>query len=145
MSGWSVEDLMKHLKPGDQAQTTLPNSPTDYGNWQRYAGFNPNAGGLQGNMANPANFGSFQQFANMGNTGAAVPPVAQQQPVAPTAGQAGERFGQVMDQLKQGNIGDAVRTYQYGPKPMAPVVKPAATPGAPVQQDQDMMSMEFGD
>lgn len=117
---------------------SVPKTPKAYGNWQTYAGMNPNAEGVAGSVANPAQFGSFQQYAGMG-----VAPPAQASP-APSVAQVGQRIGDTFDQLKQGNILDAFKTYQSGVKPVAPVV--ATAPTAPqMPQADDKMSFEFGD
>lgn len=143
MADFTSQDVMKHLSFG-QGGMSLPKSPSAYGNWQRYAGMDPYAPGLAGNMANPASFGQYQNFSGMG---AAVPPSGETQAVPPTFAQVKERFGQVADQLKQGNIMDAMRTYQYGPKPAGAAVPGQTKPQTAVVQpaQDDMMSSEFGD
>lgn len=140
MADFSLANLSKNFSFGPSPAIGIPKSPSAYGNWQTYAGFNPNAAGMAGAMANPTAFSQFQDYAGM--TGVAPPQESSKQAVAPTFAQVQERFGQVADQLKQGNLMDALKTYQSGPKPVAPV-----QPQPKIQTDpqQDVMSFEFGD
>jgi hypothetical protein len=130
MADFSFSDLSKHLSFGQQQGIGLPKNPNAFGNWQTYVG----------QIASPASFGQFQDYSGIGGV---APMAAEKSPVAPTFAQVKERFGQVSDQLKQGNIVDALKTYQYGPASIAPVVQQQQ----PAQQNEtqdDMMSSEFG-
>lgn len=76
-------------------------NPSGYADWTRYAGFDPNA-----------------PIAGIG-----VVPPSMDQGVAPSMADIGQRATDVLDQLKQGNLGQAVQTYQFG-KPPAKTQKP---------------------
>jgi hypothetical protein len=76
-------------------------NPNSYADWTKYAGFDPNT---------PI-------------TGIGVSPPSMNQPVAPSMADIGDRATDVWDQLKQGNIGQAVQTYQFG-KPVPKTPKP---------------------
>jgi hypothetical protein len=75
-------------------------NPAGYADWTKYAGFDP----------------------NVPITGGISPP-SMNQGVAPSMADVQQRATDVWDQLKQGNIGQAAQTYQFG-KSMAKTQKP---------------------
>lgn len=75
--------------------------PSSYADWTKYAGFDPTT-----------------PIVGMG-----VSPPSMNQGVAPSMADIGQRATDVFDQLKQGNIGQAVQTYQFG-KPVPKTQKP---------------------
>jgi hypothetical protein len=84
-------------------------NPGGYADWTQYAGFDPNTPITGIGISPPA--------INQNTTS------SMSQAVVPTMGDIGQRATDVFDQLKQGNLGQAVKTYQFG-KPMAKTQKP---------------------
>lgn len=95
--------------------------PQNFADWTQYAGFNPN-----------------QSVIGLSS--------GDRSPIAPpTMGQMGKTISNVGNQLAQGNIADAYKTYTTGLAPIAPTApKPFV---APVQQamPDDGMTHEFED
>lgn len=84
-------------------------NPAGYADWTQYAGFDPNTP-ITGMGIRPPS-------TTQGETS------SMSQAVVPTMGDIGKRATDVFDQLKQGNIGQAVQTYQFG-KPVPKTQKP---------------------
>jgi hypothetical protein len=109
----------------------------DFGNPQDYANFTKYAG-LGNKNVNPG-------MPNFAGTGASSTIGA----VAPTMSQIGNRFSAVGQELQQGNFMNAVKTYQGGVAPIAPVASlaqpsvPLGNKPAPVDQDGDGMISEW--
>ena len=79
-------------------------NPSNFGDWTRYAGFNPNT---------PV-------------TGVA-PSEGPNQPVAPSLQQMTDTFSKIGDQLGSGNFSGAYQTY-VGKAPVAPNAQKSTTP-----------------
>lgn len=101
-------------------------------------------------FGNPQDFANFAKYAGLGNknvnpgmpnfvgTGASSTMAGA---VAPTMSQIGDRATAVGQQLQQGNFMNAVKTYQGGVAPVAPVAAAALNPpvlgGKPTAVDKD--------
>jgi hypothetical protein len=107
----------------------------DFGNPQDYANFTKYAGLGKKNV--------IPGMPNFSGTGASSTVSGA---VAPTMSQIGDRFSAVGKELQQGNIMNAVKTYQGGIAPVAPLTQPSIPLGgkpAPVDQDGDGMISEW--
>lgn len=106
--------------------------PKDYADFTKYAGFNKT-------NSNPG-------MPSLGGTGASATVAGA---VAPTMSQISDRFSAVGKELQQGNFMNAVKTYQGGIAPLAPVAslaQPNAQLGGkpmPVDRDGDGMISDW--
>lgn len=109
-------------------------------------------------FGNPQDFANFAKYAGLGNknanpgmpnfmgTGASS---TLSGAVAPTMNQIGDRFSAVGSELQKGNFMNAMKTYQGGVAPVAPVAAlnpPIPTLGskpAPVDKDGDGMISDW--
>ena len=91
-------------------------NPVGFTDWTKYAGFDPN------------------------NSFIGIAPPTTKAPVAPTLSQVGQRVSDIGSQLGQGNILNAVKTFQGGAAPVATVAK---TNPMPVDKDGDGMISDW--
>lgn len=104
-------------------------------------------------FGNPQDFANFTKYAGLGNknvnpgmpnfmgTGASSTMAGA---VAPTMSQIGDRFSAVGNELQKGNFMNAIKTYQGGIAPLAPIVAPTLGPKpTPVDKDGDGMISEW--
>jgi hypothetical protein len=95
--------------------------PTQFADWTKYAGFDPNKPMI----------------------GIAPPTTAPAAPVSPTMAQVGQRISDVGTQLGQGNFTNAIKTFQGGAIPAATATVAPANKPMPVDKDGDGMISDW--
>lgn len=94
------------------------------------------------NFGQPANFADWSQYAGFDPNKPiiGIAPPSSKGAVMPTMSQVGQRVSDIGTQLGQGNILNAVKTFQGGAAPVAAVAK---TTPAPIDKDGDGMISDW--